>query len=169
MLSRGMVEVLASGGPTLQAILLASFVTWTLLLERLLALGWGLPAEPPDLEARWRGRAERTSWRATAIRRAWLARSRRSAAGGLAAARALIATMPLLGLLGTVLGMLQVFEGIGLQGHTTPRLMAAGISQATVSTLGGLAAALLATPALHLVEGLRDRRIRGLEDRLTSP
>jgi biopolymer transport protein ExbB len=45
---------------------------------------------------------------------------------------------PLLGLLGTVVGMINTFQTITLVGSTDPKLMAGGISQALVTTVLGL-------------------------------
>jgi len=55
----------------------------------------------------------------------------------------LIVVCPLLGLLGTVSGMIQVFEGMALHGTGNPRLMAAGVSSATLPTMSGMAVAVL--------------------------
>ena len=46
--------------------------------------------------------------------------------------------MPLLGLLGTVLGMLLSFEVIQIYGTSQPRLLAGGIGQALITTQAGL-------------------------------
>ena len=55
----------------------------------------------------------------------------------------LIATVaPLLGLLGTVIGMIETFQAITLFGTGDPKLMAGGISQALVTTVLGLCAAI---------------------------
>ncbi len=55
------------------------------------------------------------------------------------------AISPLLGLLGTVLGMIRVFNVITLQGTGDPRLLAGGIGEALITTAGGL---LVAIPSL---------------------
>ena len=60
----------------------------------------------------------------------------------------LIATIaPLLGLLGTVIGMIATFQSIQLFGTGDPKLMAGGISQALVTTMLGL---IVAAPLLFL-------------------
>jgi biopolymer transport protein ExbB len=53
----------------------------------------------------------------------------------------LAAVAPLLGLLGTVIGMIETFQAITLFGTGDPKLMAGGISQALVTTMLGLIAA----------------------------
>lgn len=72
---------------------------------------------------------------------------------------------PLLGLLGTVTGMINTFQAITLFGTGDPKLMAGGISQALVTTVLGLAVA-IPTVLLHtLVSGRARRIVQVLEER----
>ena len=57
---------------------------------------------------------------------------------GFSTIKVLIIAAPLLGLLGTVLGMMETFQAISLFGTNDPKIMAQGISQALVTTLMGL-------------------------------
>ena len=57
----------------------------------------------------------------------------------------LAAVSPLLGLLGTVTGIIETFQSITLYGTGDPRVMSGGISQALVTTVMGL---LVAIPLL---------------------
>ena len=57
---------------------------------------------------------------------------------GLGTLKLLAAVAPLLGLLGTVVGMINTFQTITLVGSTDPKLMAGGISQALITTVLGL-------------------------------
>lgn len=59
----------------------------------------------------------------------------------------LAAIAPLMGLLGTVVGMIATFQSISLFGSGDPQLMAGGISQALVTTVQGL---LVAIPLLFI-------------------
>ncbi len=61
---------------------------------------------------------------------------------GLTTLTVFAAVSPLLGLLGTVTGMIQTFESISLFGTGDPKLMSGGISQALVTTQLGLAVAI---------------------------
>jgi biopolymer transport protein ExbB len=65
---------------------------------------------------------------------------------------------PLMGLLGTVTGMINTFQAITLFGTGDPKLMAGGISQALVTTVLGLSVA-IPTVLLHTVVAGRSRRI----------
>jgi biopolymer transport protein ExbB len=65
---------------------------------------------------------------------------------------------PLMGLLGTVTGMIQTFQAITLFGTGDPTLMAGGISQALVTTVLGLTVA-IPMVLLHTIVSGRSRRI----------
>ncbi len=67
----------------------------------------------------------------------------------------MVASAPLLGLLGTVLGMLTTFQGISAGGSKTIDLIASGISEALITTEMGL---LVALPGYFLVYLIRTRR-----------
>jgi biopolymer transport protein ExbB len=60
---------------------------------------------------------------------------------GLNLVKVLAAVAPLMGLLGTVIGMIVTFQAITLFGTGDPKLMAGGISQALITTVLGLIAA----------------------------
>jgi biopolymer transport protein ExbB len=70
----------------------------------------------------------------------------------------LAAVAPLLGLLGTVIGMIETFQAITLFGTGDPKLMAGGISQALVTTMLGLIAAV----PLLFIHNLLDSRSRAI-------
>lgn len=61
---------------------------------------------------------------------------------------------PFLGLFGTVVGMIQMFSGIGQHGVGDPSIVAAGISTALITTAGGLAVAI---PSLMFYRYFRGR------------
>ncbi len=65
---------------------------------------------------------------------------------------------PLMGLLGTVTGMIRTFQAITLYGTGDPKLMAGGISQALVTTVLGLTVA-IPMVLLHTLVSGRSRRI----------
>jgi biopolymer transport protein ExbB len=70
----------------------------------------------------------------------------------------LAAVAPLLGLLGTVIGMIETFQAITLFGTGDPKLMAGGISQALVTTMLGLIAAV----PLLFIHNILDSRSRAI-------
>lgn len=93
---------------------------------------------------------------------------------GLPIVKLLIAIAPLLGLLGTVTGMIQVFQSITQHGSGDPRLMAGGIAEALVTTMLGLQVAiplsflysLLSTRSRALVQILDEQSAGILSQRI---
>lgn len=80
----------------------------------------------------------------------------------------IIATVaPLLGLLGTVTGMIQTFQAITLFGAGDPQTMAGGISQALVTTVLGLVVA-IPTVFLHWLASGRAKRIEATLEETAS-
>ena len=88
----------------------------------------------------------------------------------------LAAVAPLLGLLGTVVGMITTFQSITLFGTSDPKLMANGISQALMTTVLGLVVAipllfchsLLATRGRRLVQVLQEKSLAALANNYAS-
>ena len=72
------------------------------------------------------------------------------------------AVSPLLGLLGTVTGMIHTFSLIAVFGSGDPRLLSGGISEALVTTEAGLAVAI----PLVLLHAFLSRRVRAIADGL---
>ena len=98
----------------------------------------GRRAAAPDL-AEWRERSEHTSWKARQIRKALISRLNAGMSANVQVLRVLIPMSPLLGLLGTVSGMLNVFDSMAARGSADARSMANGVSEAMICTLTGLA------------------------------
>jgi biopolymer transport protein ExbB len=81
---------------------------------------------------------------------------------GLATVAVLAAVSPLLGLLGTVTGMIETFQSITLFGTGDPKLMSGGISQALVTTQLGLAVAIPLVLFHSLLTGRANRLVERL-------
>jgi len=95
-----------------------------------------------DIIARWDARKDTTSWYAHRIREAWISEANDKLNARILLIKTCVALCPLVGLLGTVTGMITVFEIMAVQGTGNPRLMASGISMATIPTMAGMVAAL---------------------------
>jgi biopolymer transport protein ExbB len=78
--------------------------------------------------------------------------------------KVIAAVAPLLGLLGTVVGMIRTFQAITLFGTGDPKLMAGGISQALVTTVLGLVVAIPLVFLHSLVSGRSRSMIEVLEE-----
>ncbi|NOT84167.1 MAG: MotA/TolQ/ExbB proton channel family protein [Methylococcaceae bacterium] len=73
------------------------------------------------------------------------------------------AISPLLGLLGTVDGMIKVFNTIMTQGSGNPAILAGGISEALITTAAGLIVAIPCLAFHRYFEGLVDEHVLNLE------
>ena len=80
-----------------------------------------------------------------------------TAAAEAAWARVIVALLPLLGLLGTVTGMIESFETLSAAGGSDPGGLTGGISAALLTTLAGLVTALPGVFAVHRLERRTDR------------
>ena len=80
----------------------------------------------------------------------------------------LAAIAPLLGLLGTVTGMIDTFHVITLYGTGDPRLMSGGISEALVTTMLGLSVAIPLMLAHTLLSRAADKRIGQMEEKAVA-
>lgn len=131
-----------SGGPVLWGIALLLLLLWLLMIERVYYLLVYFPAYQKKMVNKWRQRSDKTSWCALKIRQATLAKASLLLTNNMPFLNALIKMFPLLGLLGTVSGMIQVFDVVAVHGTGNPRLLASGISLATIPTMAGLVCAL---------------------------
>ena len=112
------------------------------MVERYYFLNREYPSMREDIVSRWEAREDTTSWYAHRIRETWISEANEMLDKNMLTIRTLVAMCPLIGLLGTVTGMIGVFEVMAEQGTGNPRLMAAGISMATIPTMAGMVAAL---------------------------
>lgn len=136
--ARTVADFLDAGGWVLWTVLLAGVLMWTLIVERWL---WFLRAYP-QARARastlWQQRPDRRDWVSRRLRAAMIGRASQSMSATLPLIRTLIAACPMLGLLGTVTGMIEVFDVMALTGTGDAQAMAAGVSRATVPTMAGM-------------------------------
>ena len=205
---RALLDVLISGGPIVMILLVLSLVSLTVIAAKVLQLSGALSGEPRRAQAfeMWAAGDKAAAMAAVEPGNTAVDRLLRQAMTGIRSGlpRALldddlewrgnaeIATLnrnirfleltamisPLMGLLGTVLGMIQSFQELALaEGAANASLLAAGIWQALLTTAVGLIVAIPAAIAATLlaarVEMVAQRieasigRLYAIEDRLT--
>ncbi len=135
-------NLVATGGSILWGILVVSLTLWTLILERYWFFRRIYPRQVRAWEDAWNQRVERSSWFAHRIREAMISQANCQLKQTLPVIRTLITICPLMGLLGTVTGMISVFDVMALKGTSDARAMASGVFQATVPTMAGMVVAL---------------------------
>jgi biopolymer transport protein ExbB len=135
-------DFLELGGDILVVIAWVTLLMWILILERFIYFSTTFKRQAQAVIERWEARAERTSWNAYQIRQAMISRVELDTIQFLPIIKSLISLCPLLGLLGTVTGMIEVFDAMAAFGSSDARSMAAGVSKATIPTMAGMVAAL---------------------------
>ena len=157
---------LDSGGVILTAIALMIFLMWLMILERLLFALNGYRKVKKTLIGTWQARSDRASWNAEQIRQAFVARAKLQLEQNLPMIATLVALCPLMGLLGTVTGMIEVFDVMAISGGGNVRSMASGVSKATIPTMAGMVGALSGVFANSWLQRKSKREIQILEDSL---
>jgi biopolymer transport protein ExbB len=143
--------LIARGGPAVIAIMVLSVVLYARCFQVLLGL---------------RGAAQRAAWAGVPARQrlAWLQRRQQELRDDFRQHRitlgAMIAAAPLLGLLGTVSGMVKTFESLSRAGQKSMEGLAGGISEVLVATESGLAVAIPAMLLVYLAHRLMSKRLQ---------
>lgn len=137
----GISELIDKGGDVLWVIFAAALLLWTLIIERILFFQFTLP------NALKRSKAQLTNnsynpWQLKHVVNLVVSQQVVQIDKNLFLIKTLIAICPLLGLLGTVSGMMHIFDVLAVTGTGNPKAMAAGISQATIPTMAGMVVAL---------------------------
>lgn len=177
-------DYILAGGPVMWPLMAASLWLWSLVLLKALWLAWARRdiydldqaqgyLTSPDQEQPYHGplsgslayfKGMRTGHRVSDLK-LWEVAVRHQSPHiwrHITAITVLAAVPPLLGLLGTINGMIETFGAIQLYGTGNAQAMAAGISEALITTQTGL---LLAIPGLFAAHTLR-RQASKIQQRL---
>lgn len=133
---------LHTGGEVLWVILYVSILLWCLIAERLLYFVFYYPAQKQRWLTQWNERKDKCSQRALTIRECIISEAKIQMGKSIPVIKMLVRLCPLLGLLGTVTGMIHVFDVMAVTGTGDARAMASGVSQATIPTMAGMVVAI---------------------------
>jgi len=160
-------DLIDGGGPFVIWIFACGVVMWALVLERYWYFSRVLPHEAEAMLKQWRARTEHDSWLARNIRRALISRLNAGMTANFPLLRVLVPLSPLLGLIGTVSGMLEVFDSMALRGSADARSMASGVSHAMFCTMTGLAVSITGLYPVFYFQSRARRETELLADRFT--
>jgi len=160
-------DFLAQGGDVLKFIFFTTFILWLLIAERALFFKFRAPLLVGKTIEAWNNRSDRKSWSAHRIRECEISQVGLELSQNINFIKTLVALCPLLGLLGTVTGMIAVFDVMALTGTGNARLMASGISMATIPTMAGMVTALSGLYFGSLFEGKAKKAKAYIEDEMT--
>ena len=164
-LVRGVLELVDDGGPFVGLIFAAGVLMWAIIAERYWYFLRVLPLQAKELQQKWDARPEHTSWCARQIRQAMISKLNVAMSAGMPVMQVLVPMSPLLGLIGTVSGMLEVFDSMALRGNADARSMASGVSQAMICTMTGLAVSITGLYPVHYFKTRAARETELLADR----
>ena len=134
-------EFVERGGDVLLVIAFVTAVMWTLMVERFWYFRAAHKREKARVQKIWESRHDHSSWNAHQIRQLLISQVSAKLHAGLGMINTTVALCPMLGLLGTVTGMIEVFD-VMAAGSGNTRGMAGGVSKATLPTMAGMVAAL---------------------------
>lgn len=157
---------MARGGGLLWLIGCLLLIMWTMIFERLWYLNFIHKVRVKHALSAWSKRQETRSWNADQIRSRMVSELSIDLKAPVPLIESLVVICPLLGLLGTVTGMMEVFQVMTLTGGGDAKSMAGGVSKATIPTMAGMVGALSGIFAVNLMKHRFDREIKLLEDNL---
>lgn len=163
---QNIVLFLDSGGPVLYGVFAISVLLASLILERF----YFFKKESVDLckaqVQRWKKLDKRNSWFATKQREQIVSEVYESFQKHRSIIQLLVIICPLMGLLGTVTGMITVFDTMATTGTGNARAMASGISMATIPTMSGMVISLIGLYFKTRFDGLAKKQFETFKDKL---
>lgn len=154
------------GGSVLWVIAILLLVKFSLVFERLWYLHSTHAKKAKQTLATWNARTDKNSWRARQIRMMMLSEISLDLKSTMPLIESLVVICPLLGLLGTVTGMIEVFFVMALTGGGDAKSMAGGVSKATIPTMAGMVGALSGIFASNMLKHKMENDLELLEDHL---
>jgi biopolymer transport protein ExbB len=160
----GIRELSADGGAFVLWIFAAGVIMWALIFERYWFFRRRLPGLVKEMQEQWYARPEHDSWCSRQIRQAMISRLNVAMTAGFPVLQVLVPMSPLLGLIGTVWGMLEVFDSMAIRGTADARSMASGVSTAMICTMTGLAVSISGLYPVHHFRARATRETERLAD-----
>lgn len=145
-------QFLNTGGDVLWVILGVSICLWSLIVERFIYFKQTYPVQRAYWLSTWEEQPNKSSQQALFIRDSIISEAKISMKKTVPIIKMLVALCPLLGLLGTVTGMIHVFDVMAVTGTGNARAMASGVSQATIPTMAGMVIAIAGLYFSKLIE-----------------
>ena len=155
------------GGTVIWALLFACLLMWMLILERIWFMRISWPKRARRIVSHWETRDDRISWKALKIREELISDVDMALHALLPMIKTIVSLCPLLGLLGTVIGMIGVFDVLAISGNDDAQAMASGVYKATIPTMAGLVVALTGIYFTIRLDQRAERETSRLADKLT--
>ena len=161
-------DFMSAGGSVLWLIAILAAFMWAIILERIWYFNAGHKVYMDELKSEWDSLSDHTTWKADAIKEKLISQARTEVNRYLPLINTCVALAPLFGLLGTVTGMIEVFQVMAFTGGGDARSMAGGVSKATLPTMAGMTTALSGVFATLYLNSARNREENLIKDTIRS-
>ena len=162
---------MSRGGWVLYLIFATIFILWLLIVERFWYFHFNFKQDSKSILQKWKNRFASHSpippIMYLRLRKADLSRLKMLLNKNISNIKTLVALCPLMGLLGTVTGMVAVFEIMAEVGTGNARLMASGISMATIPTMAGMVGALSGIYVIRILENRTNSLSIKIEEKIS--
>jgi len=135
-------SIIQTGGWVMYSIFGIAFFLWLLIFERYWFLYREYPQQLIYVVSHWQAMTMSSQWRKQKVKQERISVLSVELQKHVQIIKTLIALCPLLGLLGTVLGMINLFDVLAHTGTGNARAMAEGVAQAIIPTMSGMVVAL---------------------------
>ena len=161
-------DFMSAGGSVLWLIAILAAFMWAIILERIWYLNTGHKSYMQELSAEWEAVGDHTTWRAQQIKDKLTSQAKTEVNRYLSLVNTCVALAPLFGLLGTVTGMIEVFQVMAFTGGGDARSMAGGGSKATLPTMAGMTTALSGVFATIYLTSAKNREENSIKEIIKS-
>ena len=156
------------GGNVLYLIALLAFLMWFLVFERLWYFRFNHQANIDLAAEGWTKREDKKTWNSKAIREMLISQTASKIDQNLTLIKLCVGVAPLLGLFGTITGMIEVFHLLAVTGGGDAKAMAGGVSRSTIPAMAGLSVAITGTFASTFLKNKSKREQELLSEHLVS-
>ena len=161
-------EFMQKGGDVLYLIGLLAFLMWFLIFERLWYFFFNHQSTIDVVVQDWSKRSDKKSWNSKAIREMLISQTSSKINLNLTLIKLCVGVAPLLGLFGTITGMMEVFHLLAITGGGDAKAMAGGVSRSTIPAMAGLSVAITGTFASTFLRNKSNREVELLSEHLVS-
>tara|TARA_B100000749_G_scaffold156159_1_gene119939 strand:- start:60 stop:584 length:525 start_codon:yes stop_codon:yes gene_type:complete len=161
-------EFMQKGGDVLYLIGLLAFLMWFLIFERLWYFNFNHQVNVYVAVEDWAKRTDKRSWNSKAIREMLISKTSSKINQNLTLIKLCVGVAPLLGLFGTITGMMEVFHLLAITGGGDAKAMAGGVSRSTIPAMAGLSVAITGTFASTFLRNKSNRETELLSEHLVS-
>lgn len=161
-------ELFIRGGPVLYILFGLTFLIFTLLVDKYLFIFVQSKTWVNAKFASFVNLNPPSSTKYKFVEATLISNVKRKTASNIKVLDGLIGMTPMIGLLGTVYGMIEVFEVLSFMGTGNPRAMSSGVAKATIPTMAGMVISLFGLYFRQDLNQRMDKIIIDLRDSLKS-